>query len=362
MANRPVAALPQPHSINRPDFALPGSPLRQKQEQADRDREAQEAAQRHYRETGYLPKEYEIRRAADPEFDRAEREAGKLEFAQAMERLAAWERAWRDIYQYNRIVYHALWSKTWNERVIRGGLPPLKFIYELPKETAKQSVAEYARKHSVSVQRARELLLAERKAAVDRDIAELIRDIVNPAVSPSDTAALVAQFLRKYDVTDRNMIKKLSEYVSAKALWFDRNTPVALSPGPAALKHGEDSPDYVGHRIVGDNFRKEGISIARGKVVLNPGPEHDKKKTETINSIRNAIAGKFSKYYASRLKGSQDHLVVTVDVTDAPWLLELAQQIVREAVQEFRKIDPLGLAQPVEVYFIVGGRSYRVWH
>ncbi|MFS2139016.1 hypothetical protein [Duganella sp. Dugasp56] len=37
----------------------------------------------------------------------------------------------------------------------------------------------------------------------------------------------------RFDVIDVNLIKKLSELVSAKALWFSLLMPIALHPGPS---------------------------------------------------------------------------------------------------------------------------------
>ncbi|GJJ01594.1 hypothetical protein RugamoR64_21320 [Duganella rhizosphaerae] len=77
----------------KPDFAVAGSPLQQKQALDERDREAHNALLRHVHLTGYLPKEYEIQRAADPDFDRAETAANKRALEEALERLTAWEKA-----------------------------------------------------------------------------------------------------------------------------------------------------------------------------------------------------------------------------------------------------------------------------
>ncbi|WP_321951237.1 hypothetical protein [Paraburkholderia bannensis] len=368
--------LPQRELTKRPDFALPGSPLDQKQEHERRDREAQEYVQRHFRETGYLPKEYEIRRACDPVFNREEEAAGRAALAEALERLREFEAACRTR-PYIKIIKELTseqavsWRAVWTEEAIRDSLGgTLKSVYQLPEAfKIQQDINNAKLKQPHRVARL-EVRLAElhgaiqsRRLAATQDVATLIRDILDPLVTPDKTSERVSSFLRHYDVIDVNLIKKLSEFVSAKALWFSVIAPLSLKPGPKAVD-GSDSPDYVGDKLVGDNLRVEGVKRSRTEVDLAPDPlvpATAKRMGDVKNAIIKGVKDKYSTYCARWLVGRQRRLVVTIDVTDAPWALDQPHlnQILAAISEIKRPID--GAEDFLEVFLVIGGRPHRIW-
>ncbi|GJJ01593.1 hypothetical protein RugamoR64_21310 [Duganella rhizosphaerae] len=230
------------------------------------------------------------------------------------------------------------------------------------KQTAKKSQENEAElKAKISA-----LELAKENARphsdkVKLEVTVLVRAIVNPSVSPGETAAIVANFLRQHGVLDKNLVNKLSEFVTAKAVWFERSFSVRLRPGPPANKANADSPDYVGNGIVGDNFRVSGVSSGVNAPMLYPGMEHQARMKDVIDRVKSGIRDKFGTYFTKRLEGKPERLVVTVDISEAPWVLGEAQRVVRDAVQSL-DANMRAAAQPIEVYFIVSGRSYRVWY
>ncbi|MFS2139015.1 hypothetical protein [Duganella sp. Dugasp56] len=119
------------------DYAPRGSPQYLSEEQRRREREAQAYVQRHFAETGYLPKEYEIRRASDPDFNRSEEAEGRAALQEALTRLKLWEAHWRDVYQYNVLSSEQAisWQATWNRETIIGSLGgTLGSVRTLPEE------------------------------------------------------------------------------------------------------------------------------------------------------------------------------------------------------------------------------------
>lgn len=362
------------------DLVSASSPRQKLQEIKDRDQSAHESLIYRLKTTDYLPKEYEIRRAYDEDFDRAERHAGKLALTEALDRMSAWERAWRDIYQYG-FVYaaatRARWQESWNETSIKKSLGgTTASIYTTPEYSdAYQKYLKAEKKHTKdkSVRSANHLDSTIRKLETLRpantlrkeqgghDFAILLKKISDVNVTPQDTASVVSDFLRRYEIIDKNLINKLSEIVTAKAVWFDSINPLELFPGPDAIGTS-DSPDYIGRREVGDNFRIDGISMGLHQIVRNPKPEeHSSRKTAILNAIKKGIADKFNTYFTKRLKNKRERLVVTVDITAAPWALRDAQELVRQSVARLNSADRLA-AQPIEVYFIVDGRAHLVWH
>lgn len=385
MARDPVPAVAPPPETRHPtvDFAIRGSPQQLREEQRRRDKEAQAYVQRHFAETGYLPKEYEIRRASDPEFNRAEQAEGRAALQEALTRLKLWEAHWRDVYQYNVLSSEQAisWQATWNRETIIGMLGgTLNSVKTLPEEyQLKKLIKDGAKKNKdVSAHRT---ALRGLQGAIDahlreaqREIDALIDNVINPLVMPSETAAQVVRFLVRFNVIDVNLIKRLSELVSAKALWFSSLTPLALRPGPEANEEGKLAPDYVGHELVGDNFRVEGIKRAipnefiqiRGqkpraktRLVLEPRTANVKDQRDTqsgINTIVKGVKGKYGKY--KRTQGS-NRLVVTVDITDLPWALE--EPYLGTILTLIAAIPTPDGPAAFEVYFIVGGRPRKVW-
>jgi hypothetical protein len=364
------------------DYVPRGSPQYIREEQRRRDREAQAYVQRHFVETGYLPKEYEIRRASDPDFNRSEEAEGRAALQEALTRLKLWEAHWRDVYQYNVLTSEQAisWQATWNRETILGSLGgTLGSVKTLPEEHRLTAAINEGRRkgrdvsgHEAALRNLQAAIMAHRQEA-QRSIDEMIDSVINPLVMPSETAARIVRFLVRFNVIDVNLIKKLSELVSAKALWFSLVMPIALHPGPSALVDNQLAPDYVGHELVGDNFRVEGIKraipnefvVIRGakraktRLVLEPRTTNTKDARDTTNSINaiiKAVRGKYQKY--KRTQGA-NRLVVTVDITDLPWALEQPYlDTILNGIDTIRTPD--GPAA-FEVYFIVGGRPRKVW-
>lgn len=322
-----------------------GSPLDWRSEAKRRDREALEFVQRHFRETGYLPKEYEMRRASDPAFDKAEAEAAMAQYMAAMERLRAWEAYWRDVRQYNIREQNA-WRETWTEQAVRDSLGGVM-----------DPLLARAKK-----------LGPEQEAKANNGLTDLIRHILSPSVGPVQTAERVKRFIQMaYEirgVLESNMINKLSELVSAKALWFANDMPLRLLPGPAAVG-GSDSPDYVDENaaMVGDNFRVSGVKTGAVTVLLNPDPQnkqHAGRMNGVKSSVIKGIKDKFFTYQKKWLDGKGYRMVVTVDVSESPWILgEAYLQDIRATIRTWLPAESRQLV--LEVFLIVSGIPRRIW-
>jgi hypothetical protein len=352
------------------DLIPKDSPLDWRAQAKRRDAEAMEFVQQHFRETGFLPKEYEMRRASDPAFNKAEAEAATAQFLAAMERLRAWEAYWRDVYQFN-IRHHTAWSAVWTEQAVRDSLGgTMKSLLNLPQVfNLQEAIKKPGRKTAEQITQLKSELrdlqptLDAHVRRVTGEIDALIRHITDPHVGPVRTAEYVQRFLQSFDVGEPNLINKLSELVCAKALWFANDIPLRLLPGPAAVD-GSDSPDYVNDELllVGDNFRIGGIKTSRTTVVLNPDAQtHQAKMQEVKQAVKKGIRDKFDTYREKWLDGKGYRVVVTVDVSNAPWVLN------PEPLQEIQNSIDIWLPTIngqqfiLEVFLIVSGIPRRIW-
>lgn len=370
------------------------------------------------RETGFLPKWYQIRRASDKAFDRAESEADALALSQANQRLAARDNRQRDIEQYN---LREGWRETWTRSAILDSLGvtqssngTLVSLYAAADPDKLKEKLDTARENRIIwghvvglangeprnegdrlVKRARaqlqklgqqdrvaqaqvglaqaqqrettaaETLAAQqgainaRKVLIRQGIERFIDALADPSLSPDDASQLRDDFLGNNGVTDTNLIKKLSEIITAKALWFGRG--LLLFPGPKAIGQGVQSPDYQGLGIVADNLRIEGIKDQQRTLVLHPDAQTDGPRIKaSLNSIVNGVSSKLSTYRNKWLTGRNAvRMVVTLDVTDLPWVLD--PQHLAEIQQRVGALDDVRAGRLHAVYFVVGGRATRVF-
>ena len=200
-------------------------------------------------------------------------------------------------------------------------------------------------------------------AASEKDRNDLIDGIVDPDVSAHKLSLCVDAFLVNHKSVP-NATKKLSELVTAKALWFTAIHPIALTPGPKADSSGADSPDYtISTDVIGDNFRVEGVSNEPGWVELEPDPKLDSgRMTGVIQAIGKGIADKVRTYYTAHLKQGK-RLVVTVDVSDCPWVLEYTHLDTVWRVVAGHHADEKTLVSDClhSVYFVADGHAHRTW-
>jgi len=194
----------------------------------------------------------------------------------------------------------------------------------------------------------------------------LIEAVVNPNVSAHVLSQVVDAFLRTTPASV-NLTKKLSELVTAKAVWFSGSDPVELAPGPKATGRA-DSPDYTsGESIIGDNFRVEGVAPARGEVALQPDPiAHARPMQNVLNATTKGIKSKVTTYFLSHVRRGK-RVVVTVDVSDCPWVLQPAHLsaisvVAHENAGVIAKEASDGVKMSVAdclhaVYFVVEGRA-----
>lgn len=348
---------------------LPGSPEARHAEQKQQAHEAKEWYERHLRETGERPKEHQIRMAADPRY-RAEQYAEASEaISEAFARIKERERYAADIVAGRRLPQEQRWRETWTESAVTEGIKGmLDTALQSDKERELQGKVRDSRRQLAKLQgagsgqsskpvesqapasqapemeantaeTARKLEEAHRRLASAEATLKaqepqfsshrarqatrkkvLIDAIVDPKISAHRLSLAVEEFLRNAPV-DTNLRKKLSEVVSAKAVWFSLIEPVALAPGPKAVGKS-DSPDYVsGADIIGDNFRVEGVSPARGQVVLDPSPLlHWRQMESVLNAVIKGIKSKVTTYFQSHVRAGK-RVVVTVDVSDCPWVM-----------------------------------------
>jgi hypothetical protein len=399
---------------------LPGSPDARHAEDKQREQEAREEYERHLRETGERPKEHQMRRAADKQFAAQEDAEAAQAIGEALERIRQRERHARDVVAAHKLALEARqerWRQAWSQKEVEGSLkgllkPALQSAEELrlrakandaqnairrlegtskgpkpPEAGAKPSkaVAEAqpadadATRLVAAKQRLQEATEAlERKQGefkAHRELQErrataLIDAVVNPNVSGHALSQAVNAFLGTTSASV-NLTKKLSELVAAKAVWFSGSDPVELAPGPKAVDRA-DSPDYVsGENIIGDNFRVEGVAPARGEVALQPDPiAHARPMQNVLNAITKGIKSKVTTYFLTHVRHGK-RVVVTVDVSDCPWVLQPAHlsaiaSVARENAGVVAKEATAGTKMSVAdclnaVYFVVDGRAYRVF-
>jgi hypothetical protein len=398
---------------------LPGSPDARHAEDKQREQEAREEYERHLRETGEPPKEHQMRRAADKQFAAQEDAEAAQSIGEALERIEQRERHARDIVAAHKLALQGRqerWRQAWSQEEVKGSLegvlkPARQSDGELqlrskandaqiairklegknkgpkPSEAdAKPGKAEVqpadadATRLAAAKKRLQEAneALEQRRGEFEvyrefqeRNETALIDAVVNPDVSAHALSQAVDRFLRSITSGNVNLTKKLSELVTAKAVWFSGSDPVELAPGPKAVGTA-NSPDYVsGENVIGDNFRVEGVAPALGEIVLQPDPSaHARPMQNVLNAITKGIKSKVTTYFLSHVRHGK-RVVVTVDVSDCPWVLQPAHlsaisAVAHENAGVIAKEKTAGTMMSVAgclhaVYFVVDGRAYRVF-
>jgi hypothetical protein len=390
---------------------LPGSPDARHAEDKQREQEVREAYERHLRETGERPKEHQMRRAADKQYAAEEDAEAAEALGEALERIKQRERHARDIVAGHKLAREAReerWRQAWSQQEVEGGLKgllkPALQSQEERQLRAKINDAQNAIRRlegtskgaqlsgedaaklagpNKRLQEATEALQekegefeAHRELQQQRAVV-LIEAVVNPNVSGHVLSQAVEAFLRTVPA-NVNLTKKLSELVTAKAVWFSGSDPVELAPGPKAIGKA-DSPDYIsGENIIGDNFRVEGVAPARGEVALQPNPSaHARPMQNVLNAITKGIKSKVTTYFLTHVRHGK-RVVVTVDVSDCPWVLQPAHlsaisSVAQENAGVIAHEDAGGLTKETPgvkmsvadclhaVYFVVEGHAYRVF-
>jgi hypothetical protein len=245
--------------------------------------------------------------------------------------------------------HRASWGNTWNRAAVDLPEGLLRDIRDLGAEAMIRAVDK---RRTQNLARLDQLLAA----------------VSNPTVDPSNLSRQVQQFISDLGVKSPNVKNKLSEYVTAKTLWFNGGAAglgnMRIIPGPPAVG-GSDSPDYevAGHnKIIGDNLKISGIRAMRdGQPTLLRAPtlaENGAAIESVFAACRKGVTSKIDTYH-KRYTDLGQKVFVTLDLTENPWIT--SDENLQKLKQRFATVPRDKLRQLERVLVLVEGRIALSW-